>query len=61
MSKIYVIFDKESWEIHGIDKAFTTHEKAIAYLEQFRDYIETRGNQTFEEFCDSEINVINVD
>lgn len=30
--KVYVIFDVDGWEIHGIEKIFSTKLAAISYL-----------------------------
>ncbi len=31
--KVYVIFDRDGWEIQGVEKIFSTKESAIKYLD----------------------------
>ena len=57
--KVFVIYDKETWEIIGIDRIFADKNKAVEYLEQFRESIERKG-RSFEVFCLDEIHEVEV-
>lgn len=50
--KVYIIYDKDGWEIRGIDSAFSTREKAEHYLISTSDaeYVKQRYGKTVEEF-----------
>lgn len=51
--KVYVVYDKDGWEICGIDKAFSTREKAEQYLINEcsnAEYIKQKYGKTVEEF-----------
>jgi len=59
--KVYIIFDREGWEIHGIEKCFDSKEKAINYFEQFRPHFEKiKPRQNFDEYMAREIVEIEV-
>ena len=50
--KVYIIYDMNGWEIRGIDKAFSTREKAEHYLitQCSAEYIKQTYGKTVEEF-----------
>jgi hypothetical protein len=65
--KVYVIYDKESWGVLGVDKIFSTYEKAKEYLKKTYNYIDFEKFKNkynfkhFDQFCKNEIFEIEVE
>lgn len=54
--KVYLIYERDGWEIHGIEKCFDSKEKAISYLEQYRQRVNlVRPSLNFDEYVEGEI------
>lgn len=51
--KVYLTYDKEGWEILGVDKIFIEKEKAIEYLTKC--YSLTKKKITLEQYIESEL------
>ena len=48
--KVYIIVAMNGWEIHGIDKAFSTREKAEQYLiSSYAEYVKQSCGKIVEE------------
>lgn len=65
--KVYIIYDKDGWEILGIEKACSTRAKAEAYLANlYLNYVKFQEGKgikalSLEEWCEQLIVEIEVE
>lgn len=57
--QMYIIYERDSWEITGIEKCFDSEIKAKKYLERY--WFGTFNEGTFEDYCQTNIVTVTVE
>ena len=56
---MYIVYERDGWEITGIEKCFDSEIKAMQYLERY--WLGSTTNTKFDDYCQANIVTITVE